>query len=117
VYEAIKGHLKPEEFVDPFFVNMATMIFDGYKSGSPLQPASAINKFDTVDEQNLAAAIFNNTLTIESSQQFEKMLNGNIKLVKRAYIEELSRELTDPKKMQELIQLKKEMQSFHIVLE
>lgn len=117
IFTTVKEHLEPKEFVDGFYIQIAQFIYDTYEEQKSIMAASIINQFENVEEQTRVASIFNNNIHVENAMQFEKMLNENIKLVKNAYIDELSRSVTEPAMLQELILMKKKMQSFYISIQ
>ncbi len=117
VFGAIKNYLSPKEFTDPVYKVVAEMVFAAYESGKEVEPASIVAQFNTIDEQNQIANIFNNNMPVEHSGQFEKMIKENIQIIKRHYIEQLSREISDPVRLQDMIEMKRQLDNINISLD
>jgi DNA primase len=117
VYNAILDLIKPEEFSDNTYRQMAQMVMEAYEKDEPIEPASLIQQFDTIEEQNKIANVFNNNMPIEHAGQFEKMIKENIQIIKRQHIEQLSKQVNDPKQLQEMINMKRQLDSLNISLD
>ena len=117
VFGAVKLYLLPKEFTDPVYRTVAEHIYEAYNKGEEVEPASLVLKFNKLEEQNQIASIFNNNMPIEHSGQFEKMIKENVQIIKRHYIEELSRQVSDPVQLQEMIVMKKQLDLLTIQLD
>lgn len=118
VFGAIKDYLSPKEFPDPIYREVARLIFEAYEDGRDVEPAGIVNLFGEREEQNQVANIFNNTeVAADDPRQFEKMIRENIQIIKRHYIEQLSREVSDPARLQDMITMKRQLDSLNISLE
>lgn len=117
VFGAVKGFLSPKEFADPVYNKVAEKVFEAYEKGEAVEPASMIGMFNEINEQNQIAAIFNNNMPVEHAQQFEKMIRENIQIIKRHYIEQLSREISDPVRLQDMIVMKRQLDNLNIKLD
>ncbi len=116
VFDAVKPYLSAKEFVDPVYRQVAEYVYEAYEAGLEVEPANLLVKFDDQEQHSQIAAIFNNNMPIEHSGQFEKMILENVRIIKRHYIEELSRQVSDPVQLQEMIVMKKQLDSLRIQL-
>lgn len=117
VFGAVKSFLSPKEFTDPVYRAVATHVYAAYEAGKAVDPAGLVQKFTEIEAQNRIAGIFNNNMPIEHSGQFEKMIRENIQIIKRHYIEKLSRQVSDPVQLQEMIVMKKQLDNLDIRLD
>lgn len=117
VFGAVKNYLSPVEFVDPIYKKIAELIYTANEEGKTIEPAHMIHQFNQLEEQNQVASIFNNNMPIEHSGQFEKMITDNIQIIKRHYIEQLSKNASDPRQLQDMLELKKQLDSLNISLD
>jgi DNA primase len=116
IFKEINKYLSPEEFSDEVYKKVANIIYGYYNENSIINPALIINKFTELDEQNKVASIFNNNVNVNNQIQFEKMINENVRIVKNAYIDNMSRKITEASQLQELIKAKRELQTLYISL-
>lgn len=117
VFGAVKPYLAAKEFTDPVYRQVAEYLYKAYEMGVELEPANLVMKFDGIEEQNQIAGIFNNNMPVEHSGQLEKMITENVRIIKRHYIEQLSRQVSDPVHLQEMIVMKKQLDSMDIQLD
>lgn len=116
IFRAIKPYLKPNEFIDKLYQRVAEIIYKLYDEHEEVLPATIINQFLELDEQKQVSLIFNNSIHVEHQMQFEKMVNESIQILKSAYIDQKSKNITDVADLQELIRLKRELQDLYISL-
>jgi len=116
IFEAVKPYIKPSEFVDGLYRQVAEIIFELYEDNQSLNPAMIINKFIELEDQNKVAHIFSNDTKVENQMQFEKMVNESILIIKNAFIDKKSQQISDIQDMQELIKLKRDLQDLYISL-
>ncbi|PKM95458.1 MAG: DNA primase [Firmicutes bacterium HGW-Firmicutes-1] len=116
IFEAVRPYIKPLEFVDGLYSQVAGIIFELYEENLELNPAMIINKFIELEQQNKVAQIFNNDVKVENGMQFEKMVNESVQILKNAYIDKMSGQITDIKDLQDLIKVKRQLQDLYISL-
>lgn len=116
IFKAVKPYIKPSEFVDELYLKVAEIIYVLYEENLSINPAMIINKFIELDEQNKVAQIFNNDIKVDNQLQFEKIINESIQILKNAYIDKMSKQITDVEDMQNLIKIKRELQDLYISL-
>lgn len=117
VFGAVQPYLSAKEFADPVYKHVAEFIYDAYSKGEDIEPANLVMKFNDVEQQNQIAGIFNNNMPVEHSGQLEKMIRENVQIIKRHYIEQLSRQITDPVQLQEMIVMKKQLDTLNIQID
>ncbi len=116
IYEKIRNIISPEDFLDPLYNKVATMIL-GQLEQKEINPAKILNSFESEEEHKEAAALFNTPLSDElSGQEKQKALNEMVKKVKKDSIEHITRSTTDMAVLQELITKSKELDNIKIYL-
>ncbi|MBC7959712.1 MAG: hypothetical protein H7X94_07585, partial [Vallitaleaceae bacterium] len=116
IFQIVKPYIRPEEFVDPLYGRVAEIIFELYGENLNINPGMIINKFIELDEQNKVALIFNNDIKVDNQIQFEKIINESIQILKNAYIDKMSKQISDVNDFQNLIKIKRELQDLYISL-
>ena len=81
VYEAIKGIINEDDFVDELSAKVAKILFDQIKSGK-VTPAKILNYFETEEEQKEAAGLLNARLTFETKEEKEHALRDVVIKIK-----------------------------------
>ena len=117
VFDAVQPYLAAKEFTDPVYQEVAEFIYNAYSKDEKIEPANLVMKFNDVEQQNQIAGIFNNNMPVEHAGQLEKMIRENVQIIKRHYIEELSRQITDPVQLQEMIVMKKQLDNLNIQID
>jgi DNA primase len=79
------GFITPGEMGDETASRLLSLAFEYSEAGKPLLPADAIARFESVEEQQLAAEIFNTGHGYAAREDAEKALNDMAAVVKRAW--------------------------------
>lgn len=58
ILNKLKGILKPEDFADGIYTDVARLIFDEYEKEGEIIPAKIISCFQSIEEQSEAASLF-----------------------------------------------------------
>lgn len=122
LFELISKYIQVDDFVEPLYHTVATILFEQYKDGS-INPAKIISHFTKEDEQREVAALFNATLKkIETKEEKEKAIKETIIKVKNNSVEHKTKNLdpTDIAGLQNLVALKRKLQDLeklHISLD
>ncbi len=117
LFPLIKNIIAPDDFLDPLYHKVATMLFDQYESTGQVVPAQIITHFESVEEQNEVASLFNTSVGEDLSvQEREKALNETIIKIKKNSLDNASRTVTDIKRLQEIIKEQADLQKLHISL-
>jgi len=117
IYPIIKQYIKPEDFVEGLYLQVAQILFKQLEEGRP-NPAMIISCFTDEEEQREVVALFNTKLEeLESKQEQEKALKDIIVKVKLGSMERrsesdlpedmdaLKRVIVDKKAIEELAKL------------
>lgn len=59
LYNKLKALLKPEDFADGIYTDVAKLVFDEYEKTGEVIPAKIISCFQSIEEQTEAASLFN----------------------------------------------------------
>lgn len=117
LFPAVKKVIGPDDFMDEPYRTVASMLYEQAEAGH-ISPATIISRFDSKEEQSVAAGIFNRQVKEVSEQtDREKALNEMIKTLKKASLEKKSREVTDMNELQDLILEKKKLEHLHITIQ
>ena len=108
--------VSPEEFRDKVFCSLLKYVYDCCLSGRNAVPADAVNIFADSESQAKAAEVFSVKFDIEDTEELEKALNEEIKLIKRVYLDYLASNASSIEEIQKVIELKKELGSFEFKL-
>ncbi|MDO5291884.1 MAG: DNA primase [bacterium] len=106
-----------DDFIDPLYHTVASMLFSQYRETNQVTPAKIINHFESKEEQNEVASLFNTSIREQLNvQEREKALNETIYRIKKNSLDNASRTVTDIKKLQEIIKAQADLQKLHISL-
>jgi DNA primase len=91
---AVESHkaLTHEEMGGGFYGQMLSIAFETAKTGRVLSPADVINRFESLEEQQLATGVFFRTEKYEAVSDMEKALNEMIAVIKRGWYDKLMAE-------------------------
>ncbi len=59
LYNKLKTLLKPEDFADGIYTDVAKLVFEEYDKAGEVMPAKIISCFQSIEEQSEAASLFN----------------------------------------------------------
>lgn len=116
IFDKVSIYIKPNEFPNDLYEKVALIIYSLYEENASIEPAMIINKFTLLEDQNKVANIFNNNINVDSQTQFEKIVNESIRIIKNAYIDKMSRHISETSDLQDLIKAKRELQALYISL-
>jgi len=87
LYRKIEKYISVKDFTEPLYQVVAEKLFTDIEQGS-INPAAIINGFEDVEEQRMAAEVFNTKLeAIETKAEREKAFHDILLAVKRASFE------------------------------
>ncbi|MDO4261075.1 MAG: DNA primase [Eubacteriales bacterium] len=119
LYRSIARYVSPEEFTDELCRKAAVLLAGQMETGR-LNPAALFRQFEEGEEQQRAAAMFNDTIpTLRSREEEEKALQETILRVKQNSIA-WQTEHMDPGDMDALraiVQKRREIEKLHISLD
>lgn len=117
LFPLVEGIVTEADFLDPLYHQVAEMLFGQYRQTGQVIPAKIVNHFESIEEQNEIAALFNTSLSEELNQmEREKALNETIIRIKKNSLDYASRNVTDISKLQEIIKEQASLQKLHISL-
>ncbi len=111
---SVKKHLEAQEFMDPFFQKLVTLIYERQVDGHITNPSQFASCFESTEDQNKIATVFLAQREYENNQMIEKVVNDTVKKIKIKAIEEELKTTTDIGRLQNLLKAKKETDNLHI---
>jgi DNA primase len=120
IFDKIQGIIKPEDFTEELYKEVAQMLFEQYKTEHIVTPAKIINRFESKEEQNETASLFNMTMSHEMSDtERKKALNETVLRIKKNSLDLQSKkaiEDNDILALQSIIKEQADLQKLHISL-
>ena len=108
--------LKPEELKDETRSKLLKYVYDSYAAGKDIVPADAVNLFDNEESQKAAASVFSVKTDYDDTEEIEKAVSENIKLIKRANLDYIASNAKTIEEIQEALEMKKKLESFELQL-
>lgn len=116
LFEKIKEFISPKDFVDPFYNRVAELFWEQLQ-GDNINPAKIIDYFESEEEHNKAAGLFNSPLSNELTlAEKERALNDTVIKIKKNSLDYQAAHATDIKEMQNIIIEQTKLQKIHIKL-
>ncbi|MCL2592633.1 MAG: DNA primase [Defluviitaleaceae bacterium] len=106
----------PEEMDDAIFTKLLDMIYKTHDAGNNVYAAELLNYFEEPEEHRQVSEIFMTSLKQEDLKLIEMAINDQIKTVKRVFIEKEIAKTTDMQKIQELFNLRKNIEQMNITI-
>lgn len=117
LFQKVNKILKVEDFREEPYHSVAALIFQQYEETGEVNPAKIINQFESIEEQNLVASMFNRNLDEELTiQEKERALNETIYQIKKDSLDYQNSRATDLMQIQQIIKEQAELQKLHISL-
>ncbi len=123
LYGKIKRYITPEDFTEEFYKKCAELLFEQLDREEAANPAQLINLFETEEEQNEIAGLFNARIReVHTQEEKEKALKETILRVKENSMNYRSAHLapSDMAGLMRLVQDKKdleELENLHISID
>lgn len=118
VFDTIKNIIEPEDFSEEIYKQVVTMLFAQYEQEGKVTPAKIINNFESKEEQNEVASLFNAGIRNDmSSSEKKKALTETITRIKKNSLELKSKEAiekNDIVELQKIIAEQARLQKLHI---
>lgn len=116
LFDKIKEYISPNDFVDPFY-NKVAVIFWEQLQNNQINPAKIIDYFESEEEHNKAAGLFNSPLSEELTiSEKERALNDTVIKIKKNSLDYRAAHATDIQEMQNIIIEQTKLQKIHITL-
>lgn len=91
IYYKLKDILKPEDFSDGIYTDVAKLVYEEYERNGIVEPAKIINYFENTEMQSEAAAMFNAELLGEIKEaERQKALYDTVYRLKEASLDRQS---------------------------
>lgn len=117
LFQKVNKILKVDDFREEPFHSVAALIYKQYEETGEVNPAKIINQFESIEEQNLVASMFNRNLNEELTiQEKERALNETIYQIKKDSLDYQNSRATDLMQIQQIIKEQAELQKLHISL-
>lgn len=114
-FDLLYPHIKPEEFVDEFYIKTVRYIYSLYNEGNPVNKESVIGFFETVEEQSRITKLFVRQVGY-IDDEIEKALNDLVRKVKEAYYDKMISDDYSNPKLPELMESKRNVSKLYISL-
>lgn len=117
LFRKVNKILKVDDFREEPYHSVAALIYKQYEETGEVNPAKIINQFESIEEQNLVASMFNRNLNEELTvQEKERALNETIYHIKKDSLDYQNSRATDLIQIQQIIKEQAELQKLHISL-
>ncbi len=118
IFDKIKDIIGPGDFTENLYRQVAEILFCQYETEHAVTPAKIINRFESKEEQNEAASLFNMTIRGEMSDlERRKALEETIMRIKKNSLDVQSKkaiENNDIQALQNIIREQADLQKLHI---
>lgn len=114
-YNLLSPHIKPEEFIDDFYIKIIKHIYSLYSQDKPVNRENIIGYFETVEEQSRVTKLFVRQVDYVD-EETEKAMNDLVRKVKEAYFDKLISDDYSNPKITELMELKRNVSKLYISL-
>lgn len=117
LFEKIKGIIRPDDFKEPLYAQVANMLFKQYEQEHRVNPAKIINYFESKEQQNEVASLFSTNIRQDmTAAEKEKAFNETVIRIKKNSLDYASKHATDISELQRLIKEQASLQSLYISL-
>ncbi len=112
VFRQVRQYLKPDDFDGPLYVRTASLLWDQMEGGADtVNAASVISSFETQEEQEAAAYMFNSHLQgVEDKNDRAKTLRELVFFIKQASLDRMT-QCGGEGSLQDLLAAKQQLQS------
>lgn len=114
IYNLLKNYINYEDFIDDAYIKLAKLIFELNEKNQPIYPAEITLKFENPEEQKQISKVFMLKIDFSNSDNLEKVINDQIKIIKRAYFDKIISESDDLEKVQNALKDKKKFDKLYI---
>lgn len=117
LFAKVKAIVTPDDFLDPLYYKVADMLYTQFDEMNTVTPAKIINQFQSKEEQNEAASIFNSEFPVKMSlTEKEKALNETVLRIKKYSLDNASKNAKDLTELQRLVKEQGRLMKLHISL-
>ena len=116
MFKAVFAVLKPEEFENRVYKTLAERIYDDSLKGRKSEAADLVSCFYTLEDQNMAAAVFAVKNDIDDVGKLEKAVTENVRLIKKNYTDGLLAKASTAEEVKRLIDEKRKLDELNITI-
>nr|WP_317356902.1 DNA primase [uncultured Tyzzerella sp.] len=114
LYNILKQYISPNDFLDKTYVELAKIIFMLNDNNKPIYGAELALKFEDIEEQKKISKVFMLKIDFSNSDKLEKIINDQIKIIKKAYFDKLILENDNIENLQQALKDKKIFDKLYI---
>ena len=116
IFDKVAKYIKPEDFIDSLFSDVAKKVYEQYKDGS-ISPAVIIADYAESEEHTEVTAMFSADLDDSlNNLEREKTLNDIVIRIKGNSLNDELNKTVDPRRMQDIILEQQKLNQIHISL-
>ena len=115
IYTKLEPYINKEEFVEPIYIRLLDMIISHYEQNNPICLADLILKFDEKDQKQISS-LFMLKLDFSDINRIEKLINDQIKIIKKSYYEKLILENKSEEIVKEAYEKNKNLDKLYITI-
>ena len=116
ISKKISEHILPKELEDDVFEKLLDIIYNTHDLENSVYPAELANYFEDAEEHKKVSEIFMTNTKQEDLKLIEIAVNDQIKMIKKAFIDKKIAEATDMFKIQELLNIKRNIEQMNIII-
>lgn len=116
ILRTVSAVLKSYEFDGDVYIKLADKIFSDYEKGIKREPADIVSCFESLEEQNTAAAVFSAKIDFNDPVKTEKALNENIRIIKKNYTDNLLAKAETVEDIKKLAENKRKLDELYITI-
>ena len=116
LFEKLEGTITEEDFTDEDIRAVAAMLFEQYREKHSVNPAAIIDRFDTVEKQEKAAAMISTELAghLDEDERRKALKDIVIKVKQNSLDHAFKNSGNDPAKLMELIKMKQSLNRLEV---
>ena len=117
-YKILKKYIKAEDFVQESYIKFAKLIFECNEKGTPINLFHFLEEFKNPEERDEILRIFHFPLNYnyKNLDYLERVINDQIKIIKKAYFDKVILENTNIDEVQKMLLKKKKIDKLYITL-
>ena len=115
-YKIFKKYIKAEEFIKESYVKFAKLIFEYNENETPINLFHFLEEFKNPEEREEILRILQLNYNYKNLEALEKVINDQIKLIKKAYFDKVVLESTNIDEVQSVLKEKKLFDKLYITL-
>ncbi|WP_317367441.1 DNA primase [uncultured Tyzzerella sp.] len=114
IYNILKNYITPDDFLDDVYIKLANLIFELNEKNQPIYPAEITLKFENTEEQQKVSKVFMLKVDFSNSDNLEKVINDQIKIIKKSYFNKIISENKNLEKVEKALKDNKTFDKLYI---